>query len=250
MKLQSRTQGILAVILFGFAMTTTVHAQTASDIMRPISIACTPITTNLSYGAYDASTAGGVTALQGLLVGQGLFPSASLGTGHFGPLTLGSVKVFQAAHGIPATGFVGPLTRAEITTLQQNCSVVTMPPSPVATSTVSLNSLSSTSARTGDTLTLTGTGFTGSNTVLFDGNVAERDVPINPTFAPSNTESITITIPSSLSPDCDPKMMCPMYVRLLTTGNYTVTVENSNGTSNSLPITITGTGNEMLLPQT
>ena len=34
--------------------------------------------------------------------------------GIFGPLTKAAVKRFQAAHGIPQTGYVGPKTRAAL----------------------------------------------------------------------------------------------------------------------------------------
>jgi len=37
-----------------------------------------------------------------------------INTGYFGPLTLAAVKNFQAANGVPATGFVGELTRAQL----------------------------------------------------------------------------------------------------------------------------------------
>ncbi|MCX6752837.1 MAG: peptidoglycan-binding domain-containing protein [Candidatus Nomurabacteria bacterium] len=35
-------------------------------------------------------------------------------TGYFGNITLAAVKAYQTAHGIPSTGFVGPLTRASL----------------------------------------------------------------------------------------------------------------------------------------
>jgi peptidoglycan hydrolase-like protein with peptidoglycan-binding domain len=39
------------------------------------------------------------------------------GAGNFGPLTEQSLEKFQASHGVPATGFYGPLTRAAFTKL-------------------------------------------------------------------------------------------------------------------------------------
>jgi len=67
--------------------------------------------TNLTVG----STGPDVTALQTWLIGAGYnIPAISGGTavkGYFGAQTKAAVMRFQAAHGVPATGFVGPLTR-------------------------------------------------------------------------------------------------------------------------------------------
>jgi hypothetical protein len=54
-----------------------------------------------------------VTELQKILIADGylVIPAP---TGVFGPLTEAAVKLYQAAHGVPATGFVGPLTRAAL----------------------------------------------------------------------------------------------------------------------------------------
>jgi hypothetical protein len=54
-----------------------------------------------------------VKQLQEKLRAEGFFTYIT-STGHFGPMTLLAVKTFQAAHGIPATGFVGSLTIAEL----------------------------------------------------------------------------------------------------------------------------------------
>jgi peptidoglycan hydrolase-like protein with peptidoglycan-binding domain len=67
--------------------------------------------TNLTVG----STGPDVSALQTWLIGAGYsIPAISNGTavkGYFGSQTKAAVEQFQAAHGVPATGFVGPLTR-------------------------------------------------------------------------------------------------------------------------------------------
>ena len=41
-------------------------------------------------------------------------PQTTFGFGVFGPKTLSAVKAYQTANGIPATGFVGVLTRARL----------------------------------------------------------------------------------------------------------------------------------------
>lgn len=70
--------------------------------------------TNLTVG----STGPAVVALQTALIAQGYsIPSIASGAaakGYFGAQTQAAVKKYQAAHGVPATGFVGPLTRAAL----------------------------------------------------------------------------------------------------------------------------------------
>jgi len=55
-----------------------------------------------------------VLSLQELLVTLGFFPSTITPNGYYGPATVKAVKLFQKAHGIRATGNVGPLTRATL----------------------------------------------------------------------------------------------------------------------------------------
>ena len=70
--------------------------------------------TNLTVG----STGADVVALQTWLVGNGFdIPAISSGAaakGYFGSQTAAAVKKYQASKGIPATGFVGPLTRGAL----------------------------------------------------------------------------------------------------------------------------------------
>lgn len=44
-------------------------------------------------------------------------PMNTLGFGIFGPKTLAAVKAFQTAHNVPATGYVGPLTRTVLNSI-------------------------------------------------------------------------------------------------------------------------------------
>jgi hypothetical protein len=71
-------------------------------------------TSNLTVG----STGPAVVALQTWLVANGYnIPSIASGAaakGYFGSQTQAAVKQYQAAHGVPSTGFVGPLTRAAL----------------------------------------------------------------------------------------------------------------------------------------
>jgi hypothetical protein len=49
-----------------------------------------------------------------------------------------------------------------------------------------------------------------------------------------------IVIPSSIGPDCKAGQACPMYMRLVTPGDYPLAVENSSGTSNAISFTVIG----------
>jgi peptidoglycan hydrolase-like protein with peptidoglycan-binding domain len=69
---------------------------------------------NLTVG----STGSDVVALQTALMSAGYnipaIASGAAAKGYFGSQTQAAVKLYQAAHGVPNTGFVGPLTRAAL----------------------------------------------------------------------------------------------------------------------------------------
>ncbi len=234
----TRSLVLVGTILLASSIGSVAHAEAIGIPM------CHSFTTNIRYGSDDAHAGHtDVSDLQNFLSDQGFFDRTYLGSGHFGPMTMRAVQKYQSAHGVPATGFVGQLTRASINSI---CGTTTPP----QTSPVSIYSINPTSAATGDTLHIRGFGFTSDNTVLLDGNVAARNVPITSSIAIACTtdpschgginQTLTITIPTSIAPNCPTGSMCPMYMRLVSPGTYPVTVQNSNGTSNSATLTITG----------
>lgn len=79
---------------------------------QPTYGACPQLWSNLSRGMTDSMTSGQVRQLQSFLAGQ--FGAPHLVVGTFGPQTQQYVARFQQMHGVPATGTVGPLTRAAI----------------------------------------------------------------------------------------------------------------------------------------
>ncbi len=142
--------GALLAIIMVFSGVSVASAQTSVVGSSP---ACFSPAVNMRYGADDSTTQGQVTSLQQYLVTQGYFDSANVGTGHFGRLTLKAVIAFQAAHGVPATGYVGPLTRASI---QQHCG-------PVTSSTDTTLSATPTSGSAPLSVDFSGSGLTGGN---------------------------------------------------------------------------------------
>lgn len=229
---------LIAAVIVGSA--SFAHAQTSAQAPAVSSApVCFAFGHDIRYGQQDGGDAADVGTLQSFLVREGYFDAANVGTGHFGPLTLKAVKQFQAANGIPATGFVGPLTRAAIAKVQ-DCG---------HSAAATLYSVSPTNGPIGTQVSIRGFGFSSSNTVLIDGMVATRDVPISSSIAIACTtdpschgginQTIIFTLPSYLSPDCPVGSMCPMYVRQLQPGNVTITVRNDSAVSNGLPFTVT-----------
>jgi peptidoglycan hydrolase-like protein with peptidoglycan-binding domain len=213
-----------------------VFAQTDAKI-------CLTLSTNVSYGMQDAHTDGNVARLQDFLATNGYFDRNLMGSLRFGPATRAAVIKFQASHSLPQTGFISPRTRAAISSV----SCGTTPPS----SNVSLYFLTPASGAVGTTVLVTGFGFTANNTILMDGSVAARNVPITSSIAVACTtdpsckggirQTLQFTIPDSLSPNCPAGSMCPMYLRLTTPGTYAITVQNDHGTSAPLTLTVTST---------
>ena len=97
--------GIVAVVAFIcvlVASVSTVKAQTA----------CVSLPDDLSSGMSDSSSMGPIFALQNYLKSLGYLGATP--NGYFGPATLSGVKIYQTMNNVPASGYVGPLTRASI----------------------------------------------------------------------------------------------------------------------------------------
>lgn len=84
------------------------------------------ITADLRYGTKGAQ----VRELQQFLIDQKILVGSP--TGNFYSITLAGVKAFQKAVGLPDTGFVGPMTRAEINVRALNQSSSTSTPKTTA----------------------------------------------------------------------------------------------------------------------
>ena len=140
--------------IFIFQQTKPVFAQTS----------CLNLSRNLSYGDTDQTYGGPVLSLQDYLQSLGYLHATP--NGHFGPATLAAAKEYQAANGIPSTGYVGPLTRASLKT--KTCSVpVTSTPASVSQPVTTTIPSSSESFSGGITSPATGQVLAiGSSTVI------------------------------------------------------------------------------------
>lgn len=188
---------------------------------------CLVLTNNLFWGSRDYWTNGQVTKLQVFLVAQGDLNHAP--TGYFGILTWNAVRKFQREHNIISTGFVGPLTRAEI----QRVSCGSTP-----TTKADIDSMSPTSGPVGTTVTLTGKGFTDDNTIKFGSGVIVH-VP-----SYDNGTRLIFNVPEYLNPACyysNPACMTASFApsQQVTPGSYDVRVENGSGESNKKTFKVT-----------
>lgn len=100
------------LFIFKISETTTIPTQTPEMLVATPSmpVPTIPFTKNLGFGLRNNLQ---VKILQQVLIKENLFP-ADLVTGNFLVRTMNAVKAFQLRHGITPTGFVGPLTRAEL----------------------------------------------------------------------------------------------------------------------------------------
>ncbi len=78
--------------------------------IKPSPTSVPTVTQDLSAGVSNDQ----VSALQLKLQSLGYFPSSLQPTGYFGSVTKKAVIDYQAAQGLPITGFVGPMTRSAL----------------------------------------------------------------------------------------------------------------------------------------
>ena len=230
---------LLALALSGFAgiaAADTIQGTVVSTAPSVQPALCVTLTHALAVGSRDATVSGEVTSLQNFLGAQGYFHVAS--TGYFGSITMNAVTQFQRANGVSAIGIVGPLTRAAITRV--GCGTISQTP-------VTIYSVTPVSGPVGTTVSITGFGFTSDNTIRF-GNGALVHVPISSSIAIACTtdpachgginQTLTFTVPVTLNPLCY-YSGCMMASLQTTPGTYGISVENTNGTSNTKTFTVT-----------
>ncbi len=99
----------IALIIKTIDMKRILIATTAVVLGFAVLASAATFGANLTVGSQGAD----VTALQTALIAAGYSIPAGA-TGYFGSQTKSAVQKYQAANSIPATGFVGPLTRAKL----------------------------------------------------------------------------------------------------------------------------------------
>lgn len=211
--------------------------DTAPVVAEP----CLTLKYDLYLGSVDIRTNSEVSALQNFLSPKYLNSDP---TGYFGKLTLKAVQTFQAANGVRATGYVGPVTRAKLkaltcggkiidpgTTTPPTIPPVTLPP----TYNVTVSSVSPNQITVGSTVTLYGTGLNvGHDYVLFAGYRLE--------IIPSKVANqVSFLVPQYLSTTINCiKAPCPLGpTKEVVAGTYTVQVVNDNGQSNEMKLVVT-----------
>lgn len=203
---------------------------------------------NMRLGSTDASTNGEVTKLQQFLAQDKTIYPEALVTGYFGPKTEAAVKRFQSQNGISPVGIVGPQTREAIGRVTTPVTPPPTPPTtppptptpaptPAAAPSLGAITLSPSSGMVGDTVTITGSGFTATgNDIHFGIGGVKNIASIN------NGTMITFQVPSGVS-RCDlvvaGAVICSDPKEPVAPGNYIVYVSNANGTTATTTFTVT-----------
>ncbi len=196
----------------------------------------TTFTMDLTIG----STGAQVSALQQLLVSQGhLTMPAGVSMGYFGALTKSAVMKWQAAVGLPSTGFFGPMSRAKL-----NTSATTTVPGTTVGSTTGI----STPGVEG-TLTATLAPVPGSSTTVREGDMkkAVLGVELEAKLSDIKIERVKIKLDQTTGGTSDKKFYRDIADRMYVMDGSTVLASvdlNSDTvveeTSGEYYVTITG----------
>ncbi|MDO8562190.1 MAG: peptidoglycan-binding protein [bacterium] len=182
---------------------------------------CHNFNTDLTFGSSGAE----VSALNQALSLTKLTLNDNVDNSVFNENTAADVVSFQAQYGIRQTGYVGPLTRAQLNKLYE-CSFSGA--TPLATTTPTISGFSPSQATTNDTLTIYGTNFSSG------------DNPSVEFYASSG--SLIATMPFvSMSSISDQRIVFPLAnIGITTSGTYQIKVVTRAGRSNPayVPLTV------------
>lgn len=149
--------------------------------------------TNLTVG----STGPAVVALQTALISAGYnipaIASGAAAKGYFGAQTQSAVKAYQSAHGVPNTGFVGPLTRAALnggTTAMTTTTTTSACPAGYVCTPVAGNTTTTTTSSNASAAGITTPGVPGIMTVAA-GPLSSSVLNVGQSMAPIITVRVT-----------------------------------------------------------
>jgi hypothetical protein len=183
-----------------------------------------------------------VKALQDELTADGESVSS---TGYYGKLTAAAVTAFQEKHTADVltpvglsegTGYFGTSTRATLNTLgRSHCEIYHGGEATTSTTSTApvIIGVTPTSSPIGGEVTITGTGFAATDTVLIDGMVGGGAEATS-----SDGRTISFIVPGNLRPNCTAHMICAMYILLLQPGDHAVSVIANGLTSNTTTFAI------------
>ena len=254
-------------ILLTLGILSAIAMIPSASFAQDNSSSCLSLADDLSFGMSGSSD---VLALQGFLASQDYLSATPNGT--FGPMTLQAVKDYQASNEIPATGFVGPLTRKSLNDIScggmqnqvsQSTNTAAIPngtttpatdatavdsgfvvtqtstnirPAKVSATAPMIYSLSPVSGAPGTQVIITGSNFDrNANAVYFNGSKIASDESGNFNFYSPDGKSITFYVPAQKTDDCT-SSICTNAVSnaAYPSGAYSVRVLNAAGTSASI----------------
>lgn len=195
----------------------------ATAQIMPYGTSCTAynLSYDLAYGHSDRNVYGEVSYLQQFLYSKGFLRVSP--TGYFGPLTLQAVLDYQRSMGLAPTGVADWETRNR---MLNDCN-----DQPYGVP-VHITSMSPRRGDIDTEVTLYGQGFTRNNTVRF-GDGGFNGIPSY------DGTSLTFTVPESMGPYCRQGNYCILSLMMVDEGDYSVWVENTNGSSNAVVFTVT-----------
>ena len=165
-------------------------------------------------------------------------PPADVVVGTSSPAVTTTTLITHISSGAPSVPVVAPPVSAPPSPVRVPL-VVVHPPVVIP---VVISSVTPSSGLVGSTVTVYGSGFLSTNTVLFGGG------PIQNISSTNGGTKLTFVVPSAVGVDCREGTACPMLARLITAGPYLITVRNTKGTSNAVSYTVTGGGTPIPQP--
>ena len=208
---------------------------------------CFNLNNNLSAG----NGGGDVGALAQALATEGLFPTqGSYSNVTFDETLASAVSAFQERYrseiltpaGLSyATGFLGVRTRTKLNSLYGCGNVqggVVFQPS----TQLNITSISPVSGNTGTQVTITGSGFTLAGNKIKFGSTGTDNSPIYHVGS-LDGRTLVFSVPSTVYYACQYSTpACYPPVAMIEPGTYSVSVINTNGTSNQVTFTVTTSG--------